>query len=74
MDEAFITLHPGSTITSVAFSPTKCTPKPPPPSRLPDQAISIENLSSIVVKTRQSFPSFGGVMLWDVSQAYGFAL
>lgn len=31
----------------------------------------ISTLSSIAVKMRQSFPSFGGVMLWDASQAYG---
>lgn len=30
----------------------------------------ISTLSSIAVKMRQSFPSFGGVMLWDASQAY----
>ncbi|KAF8140016.1 glycoside hydrolase family 18 protein [Boletus edulis] len=32
--------------------------------------ISISNLSTIAVQMRQSFPSFGGVMLWDASQAY----
>ena len=32
---------------------------------------SISTLSSIAVKMRTSFPSFGGVMLWDASQAYG---
>ena len=32
---------------------------------------SIDMLSSIAVKMRQSFPSFGGVMLWDASQAVG---
>lgn len=32
---------------------------------------SISNLSSIAVQMRKSFPSFGGVMLWDASQAYG---
>ncbi|OSX67814.1 carbohydrate-binding module family 5 protein [Postia placenta MAD-698-R-SB12] len=31
---------------------------------------SIDNLSSIARVTRNSFPSFGGVMLWDASQAY----
>ncbi|KAJ3490512.1 hypothetical protein NLI96_g1393 [Meripilus lineatus] len=31
---------------------------------------SISTLSSIAVKMRKSFPSFGGVMLWDASQAY----
>ncbi|KIP11453.1 carbohydrate-binding module family 5 protein [Phlebiopsis gigantea 11061_1 CR5-6] len=30
----------------------------------------IGTLSSIAVQMRQSFPSFGGVMLWDASQAY----
>lgn len=33
----------------------------------------IGNLSSIAVKMRESFPSFGGVMLWDASQAYGMS-
>ncbi|KIJ68668.1 carbohydrate-binding module family 5 protein [Hydnomerulius pinastri MD-312] len=32
--------------------------------------IPIGNLSSIAVQMRESFPSFGGVMLWDASQAY----
>ncbi|KAF9648538.1 class III chitinase [Thelephora ganbajun] len=32
--------------------------------------VSISTLSSIAVKMRQSYPSFGGVMLWDASQAY----
>ncbi|KAH7883832.1 glycoside hydrolase family 18 protein [Phlebopus sp. FC_14] len=32
--------------------------------------IPIGNLSSIAVRMRESFPSFGGVMLWDASQAY----
>lgn len=32
---------------------------------------AIGTLSSIAVQMRQSFPSFGGVMLWDASQAYG---
>ncbi|KAI0702448.1 class III chitinase [Cytidiella melzeri] len=31
---------------------------------------AIGTLSSIAVTMRQSFPSFGGVMLWDASQAY----
>ncbi|KZT06335.1 carbohydrate-binding module family 5 protein [Laetiporus sulphureus 93-53] len=30
----------------------------------------IGTLSSIAITTRNSFPSFGGVMLWDASQAY----
>lgn len=32
---------------------------------------AIDTLSSVAVKMRKSFPSFGGVMLWDASQAYG---
>ncbi|KAJ7357018.1 class III chitinase [Mycena albidolilacea] len=32
--------------------------------------VDISTLSSIAVKMRKSFPSFGGVMLWDASQAY----
>ena len=31
----------------------------------------ISRLSSIAVAMRKSYPSFGGVMLWDASQAYG---
>ena len=31
----------------------------------------ISSLSNIAVSMRKSFPSFGGVMLWDASQAYG---
>ena len=33
--------------------------------------VPIDTLSSVAVKMRQSYPSFGGVMLWDASQAYG---
>ncbi|KAJ7042588.1 class III chitinase [Mycena alexandri] len=32
--------------------------------------VDIATLSSIAVQMRKSFPSFGGVMLWDASQAY----
>ncbi|KAF4622900.1 hypothetical protein D9613_001656 [Agrocybe pediades] len=32
--------------------------------------VAINTLSSIAVQMRKSFPSFGGVMLWDASQAY----
>ncbi|PPQ66111.1 hypothetical protein CVT26_010912 [Gymnopilus dilepis] len=32
--------------------------------------VPIGTLSSIAVQMRKSFPSFGGVMLWDESQAY----
>ncbi|PBL00884.1 class III chitinase [Armillaria gallica] len=32
--------------------------------------VDIGNLSSIAVRMRNSFPSFGGVMLWDASQAH----
>ncbi|CAA7258783.1 unnamed protein product [Cyclocybe aegerita] len=32
--------------------------------------VPIDSLSAIAVQMRRSFPSFGGVMLWDVSQAY----
>ncbi|RDB29076.1 Chitinase 1 [Hypsizygus marmoreus] len=32
--------------------------------------VAIDTLSSIAVQMRKSFPSFGGVMLWDASQAY----
>ncbi|KAK0465287.1 glycoside hydrolase family 18 protein [Desarmillaria tabescens] len=32
--------------------------------------VDIGTLSSIAVQMRNSFPSFGGVMLWDASQAY----
>lgn len=30
-----------------------------------------ETLGAIAVQMQQSYPSFGGVMLWDASQAYG---
>lgn len=33
--------------------------------------VAIDTLKSISVQMRKSFPSFGGVMLWDASQAYG---
>ncbi|KAF9452543.1 carbohydrate-binding module family 5 protein [Macrolepiota fuliginosa MF-IS2] len=32
--------------------------------------VSPDTLSNIAVQMRKSFPSFGGVMLWDASQAY----
>jgi len=32
--------------------------------------VDIATLSNIAVTMRKSFPSFGGVMLWDASQAY----
>ncbi|KIY67572.1 carbohydrate-binding module family 5 protein [Cylindrobasidium torrendii FP15055 ss-10] len=32
--------------------------------------VDLNTLSSIAVDMRKSFPSFGGVMLWDASQAY----
>ncbi|KAG9314587.1 glycoside hydrolase family 18 protein [Chiua virens] len=32
--------------------------------------VPIGNFNSIAVQMRTSFPSFGGVMLWDASQAY----
>ncbi|KAF7339953.1 Glycoside hydrolase family 18 protein [Mycena venus] len=32
--------------------------------------VDIGTLSSIAAQMRKSFPSFGGVMLWDASQAY----
>jgi len=32
--------------------------------------VDINTLGSIAVKMRKSFPSFGGVMLWDISQAF----
>lgn len=31
----------------------------------------ISTLKSIAITMRRSYPSFGGVMLWDASQAYG---
>jgi chitinase len=33
--------------------------------------VPISTLSSIATQMRKSYPSFGGVMLWDASQAYG---
>ncbi|KAG9011047.1 Chitinase 1 [Tulasnella sp. JGI-2019a] len=32
--------------------------------------VSIDTLQAIAEDTRKNFPSFGGVMLWDASQAY----
>ncbi|KAF5311764.1 hypothetical protein D9619_003380 [Psilocybe cf. subviscida] len=32
--------------------------------------VPISTLTSIAVQMRKSFPSFGGVMMWDASQAY----
>ena len=31
----------------------------------------MSSFSNIIATTRKSFPSFGGVMMWDASQAYG---
>lgn len=31
----------------------------------------VGTLTNIAVTMRKSFPSFGGLMLWDASQAYG---
>jgi chitinase len=36
--------------------------------------VPIGTLSSIATQMRKSFPSFGGVMMWDASQAYGGSL
>lgn len=33
--------------------------------------VDASTLSDIATTMRKSFPSFGGVMLWDASQAYG---
>ena len=33
--------------------------------------VDVSTLAGIAQTTRDSFPSFGGVMLWDMSQAYG---
>ena len=33
--------------------------------------VPVSTLSSIAVQMRQNYPSFGGVMVWDASQAYG---
>ncbi|KAF8649744.1 hypothetical protein AX16_005514 [Volvariella volvacea WC 439] len=43
---------------------------PASPSAAGSGYVPISNLSSIAVQMRNSFPSFGGVMLWDASQAY----
>ena len=32
---------------------------------------AIGTLQNIATQMRKAFPSFGGVMLWDASQAYG---
>lgn len=36
--------------------------------------VDASTLSSIVQQTRSQYSSFGGVMLWDASQAYGMIL
>jgi len=33
--------------------------------------VPISKLKSVAVKMRKSYPSFGGVVLWDASSAYG---
>lgn len=33
--------------------------------------VDINTLSSIIQQTKSQFSSFGGVMFWDASQAYG---
>lgn len=33
--------------------------------------VPASRLGTIAVQMRESYPSFGGVMLWDASQAYG---
>ena len=33
--------------------------------------VPLATLKNIAQTTRKSFPSFGGVMLWDASQAWG---
>ena len=33
--------------------------------------LAASDLGAIATQMRNSFPSFGGVMLWDASQAYG---
>ena len=36
--------------------------------------MDINALVSIATQMRKSFPSFGGVMMWDASQAYGVSI
>ena len=35
--------------------------------------VSVSTLGSIARQTRSKYSSFGGVMLWDASQAYGMS-
>ncbi|KAJ7293237.1 class III chitinase [Mycena rebaudengoi] len=43
---------------------------PGAPSAAGSGYVGPDTLASIAVQMRRSFPSFGGVMLWDASQAY----
>jgi hypothetical protein len=36
--------------------------------------VDVDTLASYAIQTREEFSSFGGVMLWDVSWAYGVSL
>lgn len=33
--------------------------------------VDVAGLANIIQQTRSQYSSFGGIMLWDVSQAYG---
>ena len=38
----------------------------------PGSYVDVARLGEIATKTRSKYSSFGGIMLWDVSQAYGW--
>jgi chitinase len=33
--------------------------------------VDVNTLGNIAIETRKNYSSFGGIMLWDASQAYG---
>ena len=63
-----------STCEAVSLEGTRFadSPKAPADSTAAGQGyVDASTLGSIATQMRKSFPSFGGVMLWDASQAYG---
>lgn len=42
-----------------------------PQAANPGYYVDVNTLGNIAVQTRNKYSSFGGIMLWDASQAYG---
>lgn len=42
-----------------------------PSAANPGYYVDADTLGNIAIQTRSKYSSFGGIMLWDVSQAYG---